>query len=187
MKRTRLIFLLLSLSLALCACTATEPEILFDEASQGLVSVILRDYNDGTIHYDTVGPDGLRQPTQPFESDPLEILTAADGCFETVGDENTGNFRNALILVSVLDENGQPAEVTESIRRIFELTAQNEQHEILKLRILRQGELYFATVELNVNIWLPHKLYFYDPAADALTELYTYDATQVIGLKVLNL
>lgn len=187
MKRFRLILLMLLLSLALCACTSTETEILFDEASQGLVSVILRDYNDGTIHYDTVGPDGLRQPTQPFESDPLEILTAADGCFETFRNENTGNFCNALIRVSVLDENGQPAEVTESIRRIFELAAQNEQHEILKLRVLHQGELCFATVELNVNIWLPHKLYYYDPVSDALTELYTYDATQVIGLKVLNL
>ena len=74
----RLLIILLLCALILTGCAAQEPEILFDEAAEGIVSVILEDYNDGTIHYDTIGPDGQRQPAQPCESVPLEILTAAE-------------------------------------------------------------------------------------------------------------
>lgn len=179
----KLFLTLLLCALILTGCAAQEPEILFDEASEGIVSVILEDYNDGTIHYDTIGPDGQRQPAQPFESDPLEILTAADGCFENYVENQPPN---RLVNVSLLDESGNPVEITETHRRIFELAAQQE-HVITKMRILQTEEHHFVTIEWNVNFWDPHVFYYYDPAADTLTELCTYDATQVVGLKILNL
>jgi len=181
MKRLFIIGLLCVLTLA--GCSATEPEILFDEASQGLVSVILQDYNDGSIHYDTVGPDGQRQPAEPFEGEAVQILTAAEGCFENHVENQPPN---RLVKAEFLDESGTPAKVTEDLRRILELASQQE-HVITKLRVLRTQSAHFVTAEWNVNFWDPHVLYYYDPAADALTELCTYDATQVIGLKTLNL
>ena len=169
--------------LLLTGCTSTEPEILFDETGEGIVSVILKDYNDGTIHYDTIGPDGQRQPTQEFESNPVEILTAADGCFENYIE---GQPPNRLVRTELVRADGSPAEVSAVESRIFELAAEQE-HVILEMRILRAGERRFVTIEWNVNFWDPHVVLYYDPAADRLVELYTYDATQVIGLKSLNL
>ena len=174
-------------ALLLTGCTSNEPEILFDEASEGIVSVILEDTNDGTIHYDTIGPDGQRQPSQPFESDPIEIFTADHGCFEIYHNDEKRTFSNRLIRVAVFDENDQPAEVTEPIRHIFELVEQQVDHMILELRILRQGEQYFVTADLNVNFWSPHSIYYFDATADTLIELYTYDATEVTGIRILNL
>lgn len=179
----RHLLLLLALILTLTACGASEPEPSFDEASEGIVSVILKDYNDGTVHYDTVGPNGQRQETQPFDSAPLEILTAAEDCFENSVE---GQPPNRLVQISLLNESGQPAEITETHEHIFALAAQQE-HLITKMRILRSGECHFVTIEWNVNFWDPHGLYYYNPSADQLIELYTYDATQVIGLKPLNL
>ncbi|MBQ9952542.1 MAG: hypothetical protein IJO98_10485 [Clostridia bacterium] len=179
----KLFIALLLCALMLTGCAAQEPEILFDEAAEGIVSVILEDYNDGTIHYDTIGPDGHRQPAQPFESDPLEILTAAEGCFENHVENQPPN---RLVNVSLLDESGNPAEITGTHRRIFELASQQE-HVITKMCILQTEEHHFVTIEWNVNFWDPHVVYYYDPAADTLTELCTYDATQAIGLKILNL
>lgn len=179
--------ILLFFALTLTGCTSTEPEILFDEASEGIVSVILKDTNDGTIHYDCIGPDGQRQPTQPFESDPLEILTACHDCFETYHNDEKRTFSSKLVRTAVYDENDRPAKVTEPVRRIFELVELQVDHDILELRILRQGEHYFVTTMLNVNLWAPHEVYYFDPDADRLTELYTYDATRVVGLKILNL
>ena len=183
----KLILLLLLMTFMLTGCSSNEPEILFDEATEGIVSVILQDYNDGTIHYDTIGPDGQRQPTQPFESDPVEILTAYRDCFESYHNEEKRTFSNRLVRIDVHDEKDQRAEVTEPIRRIFELVERQVDHNILELRILRQGEHYFMTTDLNVNIFSPHVVYYYDPNADELIKLCTYDATQVIGMKILNL
>lgn len=176
--------LLLLCALALAGCSTNESEILFDEATEGVVSVILKDTNDGTIHYDTIASDGRRQPAQPFESEPIEILTAADDCFECSADN--GQLTNRLLRTELLDVDGQPVEIKEVESRIFELAAE-QQHVIMEMRILRAGELRFVTLDLNVNLWLPHMVLYYDPIADQLAELYTYDATRVVGLKILNL
>lgn len=183
----RLFILSLLTVLMLTGCSSNEPEILFDEATEGIVSVILEDYNDGTIHFDTIGPNGQRQPTQSFESDPVEILIAYRDCFESYHNEEKRTFSNRLVRVDVHDGKDQRAEVTDPIRRIFELVERQVDHNILELRILRQGEHHFVTTDLNVNIFSPHVVYFYDPNADELIELYTYDATQVVGIKILNL
>ena len=166
MKKLFLIFLLSALLLT--GCSAIEPEILFDEATEGIVCVILQDYNDGTIHYDAIDPGEQRQETAPFQSDPVEILTAG------------------LVDSSLCDENGDPVEVTGDLLHIFELCSAQER-EIQKMRILRQGEHLFVTLEWSVNFWDPHSVYYYDPVSDQLDELFTYDATQVVGLKILNL
>lgn len=174
---------LLLCALILTGCAPIEPEVSFDAATEGIVSVILEDYNDGTIHYDAIGPDGQRQETAPFDSDPIEILTVPDGCFENYVE---GQPPNRLVQTALVDADGNPVEITEAEARIFTLAAKQE-HVIQQMRILRVGEHRFATVEWNVNFWDPHVVLYYDPTADRLVELYTYDATQVVGLKILNL
>lgn len=181
MKKVFAILLLCALTLA--GCSVNENEILFDEATEGIVSVILQDTNDGTLHYDTIGSYGRRQPTQTFESDPVEILTAANDCFENYVE---GQSPNRLLRAALVDTNGQPVELTDVESRIFELAAEQE-HVIMEMRILRVGEHRFVTLDLNVNLWSPHVVLYYDPDADQLIKLHTYDATSVIGLKILNL
>ncbi len=93
---------------------------------------------------------------------------------------------NRLVEAALTDESGNPVPITEALQRIFGLASQQE-HVITQMRVLRQNEHLFVTIEWNVNFWDPHVLFYYDPAAASLVELYTYDATQVVGLKILNL
>lgn len=176
----RLFLLLTFLALLLSGCGAQKPEILFDEATQGVVSVILEDTNDCTIHYDTVGPmDGetrLRQETQPFESDPVRIYKAPYGCFD---------LDNTILSMELLDEDGNPVEVTETYARIFELAARAD-HNVMSITIYQLEKNIFVVAEWNVNLWSPFVLYHYDQDADKLDLLYKYDATRVIGIRVLN-
>lgn len=175
------LLLLFALLLALTGCSSNEPEILFDEATEGLVSVILQDTNDGTIHYDTIGPvDGetrLRQPAQPFESAPLRIYRTPDGCIDA---------GNGILCAELLDENGSPVEVDKTYARIFEIVSETE-NDVLSVSIYQLKDHVFVVEEWNVNFWSPYVLYYYDPGKDDLILLYKYDSTQVIGLKPLNI
>ena len=173
----RLFILILLAAVLLSGCNSNELEILFDEATEGIVSVILKDYNDGTIHSDCIGPDGQRQPTQEFESDPVDIYSTPALTFD---------LDNTILSYRLNDENGDPVEVSETYKRIFELAAAAD-HNLLQLSIYQLEEHIFAVAQWNVNIWWPHVVYYYDMSADRLIELYKYDATQVVGLKTLNL
>ena len=181
MKSTSLISLLLLLTLFLCACGASEPEPAFDEASEGVISVILEDTNDCTIHYDTIGPVSgetrLRQETQPFESDPVRIYKTPHGCFD---------LDNNILSVQLIDENSNPVEVTETYARIIELAAQAD-HNVMAITIYQLEQEIFAVAEWNVNLWSPFVLYHFDQDADKLELLYKYDATRVVGIRILNL
>ncbi len=177
------IFPTLLLILTLSACSPQQSEILFDETVQGILKVILQDYNDGTIHYDAIGPDGQRQETQEFESLPIEIYTLPRDCIEYI----PGDRPNKLATPKLTDANGNSIEIDKTLQRILDLLCQNEEHWLLNLRILKQGEHYFVNHELNVNLWWPSIVSYYDPAQDILIELYTYDATKVIGLIPINL
>lgn len=173
----RLLLLLTALCVLLAGCASDEPEILFDEATEGLVSVILEDTNDCTIHYDTVGPmDGdtrLRQETAPFESEPMEICHSLAGSFDSS-------------MPALYDADGNPVEVTEEYARIFRLASETGQS-ILSLSIYQLENEIFAVAEWNVNFWSPYVLYYYDAETDSLAELYRYDSTRIIGLKPLNI
>ena len=181
--RLPLTILILTLLVMLLSGCSVPEEDDFDIATKGIVDVILRDYNDGTVHYDCVGPDKLRKETEEFVSEASEILFAEDGCFESEAEGN--QVENHLIHVALTDADGNPAASTPVIDRIFEKAAEIP-HEISKLYILRQDDYHFAVAELNINMFSPCKLFYYDHRQDKLTELYSYDATEVIGLRIRN-
>lgn len=155
----------------------------FDPETDGIVDVVLRDYNDGTLHFDCVGPNQTRRVVDEFISDPTEILHVAPGCFDSFVED--GEVQNRLVKVLLTDAEGNPAESTPAIDRIFEKAAQLN-HSILKMYIFRMGEHHFPVIELNVNMWWPCGLYYYNQTSDRLIELYTYDATEITGLKIRN-
>lgn len=176
-KSAFFILLCVLLTVSLCSCSVPAEDD-FDIASEGIAEVILRDYNDGTIHYDCVGPNRTRREMEAFVSEASEILFAGHDCFE--GEENH------LVHIVLTDASGNPAASTPVIDRIFE-KASDLPREILKMYILRQNEHHFVVAELNQTAFVPCKLYYFDPAADQLIELYSYDATEIIGIRIRNL
>lgn len=155
----------------------------FDPEAVGIVDVVLRDYNDGTIHFDCIGPDQTRRVVDAFISDAAEVVYAQPDCFESSAED--GKVLNRLVKIALTDASGNPAESSPIIDRIFEKVSEID-HAVLKTYIFRIGEHHFPVVEPNVNLFSPCTLYYYDQSSDRLIELYTYDATEIIGLRVRN-
>ena len=150
----------------------------FDVDTQAVVDVITKDYSDGKIEYDAIGTGKRKMDIHPFESDPLQTCCAdLDDHFSAYGTVQSAHL---------YDESGKLVDNTEPIERILEHVADIE-HLIIRMKILRQRDLYFVVVELNVNWWSPCILYYYDAKNDQLVELYTYDDKEIVGIKVRNL
>lgn len=148
----------------------------FNISTEGIVEVILRDYNDGTLHYDCVGPNQTRRETDTFQSDPVHIYRAEPEYFSP---------ENEILQVRLTDEHGDEVEITPDIENIFHF-ASGIDHAVHDLYILDHKDACLVVVELNVNMWWPCRLYHYDPATTQFTQLYTYDATEIIGLRIRN-
>ena len=50
--------------------------------------------------------------------------------------------------------------------------------------LIRADDLWFLQVMLNVNLWTPYELYWYNPVSDRLVEMTTFDGKEVVGLEI---
>jgi hypothetical protein len=57
----------------------------------------------------------------------------------------------------------------------------------VELHIFQHGGELFLQTELNVNLWCPCELYWYDQQNDRLVELYTFDGLEVVGMRIRDL
>ncbi len=93
---------------------------------------------------------------------------------------------NHLIHTELTDKNGNKVEITPIISSIFEETAKLE-HDIMRMEIIKDKEEYFVFVSLNVNLWTPCTLYYFNQNSSKLIELYTFDYEIVTGIKINDL
>ena len=89
----------------------------------------------------------------------------------------------ALTGLQVLDGEGNPVEKTPEMNRILELGGENE-HAIMAAWLIRAEDQWFLQVMLNVNLWTPYELYWYNPVSDRLVEMTTFDGKEVVGLEI---
>ena len=92
-------------------------------------------------------------------------------------------YKNSLTGLQVLDGEGHPVEKTPEMNRILELGGENE-HAIMAAWLIRADDLWFLQVMLNVNLWTPYELYWYNPVSDRLVEMTTFDGKEVVGLEI---
>lgn len=126
---------------------------------------------------------GRIKPIEPFTPDEAIFYDVPYGCFAS--DLDGHRVCNRLVKMELLDENAQRVEIPEEIEGIFPCVEQLE-HDLMRVRILESGGLYFVYVELNVNLWSPCTLYFYNSAQQRLVKLYEWNAQEVIALRILS-
>ena len=156
----------------------------FDENTAGIVDVILRKREYDSLQHYAIGPGQTTKAIDAFKSDPLQFFHLQEEYDAVFGDAGHTDFR--LTDRWLEDESGSRVEITPKIQRVLDLAVQNE-HDILKTSILQAGEQLFAAVELNVNLWCPCELYYYDEENDALALLVTFDSADYIGLRIRNM
>ena len=182
-------FLIIIALLALCAILPMALQITLNAAPSlmpftPILEVQLQDRHTEEITCAAVGPDQQTRATDPFDADTPWSHTFQ--CFDSYIDQDGSrsrvlNFREDTLLT---EEDRTVLAEDPVIDRVLDHVAALE-HSIMTARVIRQDGDYFAVVDFNVNLWWPHKLYRYDPDADTLTHLATFDGQDVLALRLL--
>ncbi len=196
MKRLALLLGLVLLMLLLIGCRGKSD---FDVETEGILDVIVisrpshlsaREETE-TRYYSLANHRRIRS-TEAFESDQMTILTVPNTCFESYIDRTNRVFgrttavRNRLDHMALEDEDRNPVAVSAEQAKIFQHIAELE-HDLFHIRFIETGGETFVYLELNVNLWTPCCLYWYDRETDALILLHEWDDEEVVGLRLRNI
>lgn len=149
-----------------------------------ILEVQLQDEHTGEITWEAVSQDGRTRPTEPFDTDAPWSHTFH--CFDSYIDlsENRSRVLNFREEAGLSDADRAVLAEDPAIDRLLDQVAALE-HSIMTAKVIRQDGEYFAVVDFNVNLWWPFRLYRYDPVADTLTLLCTFNGQDVIALRTL--
>lgn len=144
--------------------------------------VMTKDEVNDAIHYYDINDRGKCREREKFEPDEMEEFTVKD-CYDSYISDNKVLNKLTLDTCTIEDQTGNTVEMTEEFRKIVKNVAELE-HDIFKNKILKIKKAYYVVVELNVNLWSPYCLYYYDRENDELKLLYTFDGEDIIGIKL---
>lgn len=193
MKRIVLILIILATLLGLYMIFGTRGHRYdeFDPEKEGIVDVIVHvdssvmsNRKESEIRYYSLASNGRICLTAAFEPDTATTYTVPYGCFKSYADGN--KILNRLDHMALEDKNRNQVPVSETQAKIFQRIAELE-HSMLNIRFIETGGQTFVYLELNVNLWTPCCLYWYDCEADALVLLHEWDAEEVVGLRLRNI
>lgn len=173
----------------LCSCSFSEDYDEFDENTEGIVDVktIVDYYGDNKENsYYSLAAGNRIKVIKPFDGDEIEIYTADSSCFEAYIDRKKNKVLNKLVEESLTDKHDNEVKITPVLKDMFKQISKLE-HDLMVVQILKDGDEYFAYVELNVNLWTPCTLYYYNKDTSELVELYEFDNERVTDLKIRNL
>ena len=193
MKRIVLILIILATLLGLYMIFGTRGHRYdeFDPEKEGIVDVIVHvdssvmsNRKESEIRYYSLASSGRIRLTTAFVPDTATTYTVPYGCFESYVDRN--KVLNRLDHMALEDEDRNQVPLNETHALIFHRIAELE-HSMLNIRFIETGGQTFVYLELNVNLWTPCCLYWYDCEADALVLLHEWDAEEVVGLRLRNI
>lgn len=150
------------------------------------------DDNNVDICYYSLTTDGKVTEAEPFTPDEMEIFTVpVNRCFNeyTIEFGNSNHTHRNYTYISDMileDEDGKNVEITPIISDIFK-EALAIGHDMFEMKIFKLDDEYFVYAELNVNLWYPCTLYYYNQEISELIELYKFDDEEITGIKIHSL
>lgn len=166
---------------------------IFDVEKEGIVDVIviartsnMSNRKVSETRYYSLASGGRICLSEAFEPDAAAVYTVPNDCFVSYIDSGRNRILNRLDHMALVDEARNQVPVSEMHARIFQRIAELERA-VLDIRLIETGGQTFVYLELNVNLWTPCCLYWYDRDADALVLLHKWDAEEVIGLRLRNI
>lgn len=176
------LFLTILLCLGLCGCGKDEKKE--DEAEMEVIlNVVVFDEKTESLSYEAVGPKGQTKLTEVFELDPLSVLNADHGCFQS--NMANGKVVNTVVSIAVFDEEtGEQVVPDPVVVEIFNQTAAIHDQPILALDILICNGRYFPVVDLDADDKAPVLLYYFNTDTNTMTELCRFDSVVIGGLQI---
>ena len=167
------------------------PELPFAETPEdfgGDICFIVSGHGEeeGLTEYYTLNMQRRKIAEIPsFENEAEIYLSHYDNFSCSIED---GKLTNTLKDTKITDLDGNPIDNIENrdiIDRIFEKAAEIG-HDIFRMVIMEIDGKYFAQVNLNVNWQCPCDIYYYDPADDSFSEIYSFQHKDIIGAKLID-
>ncbi len=139
---------------------------------------------DKSIQYFALASGQRIRKTAPFEPEPMTVYAVPSPSDVYVQQIHAHTDRKAsFTTLGLADEEGNSVPLTEDFTAILKHLDKID-HWIMTAKIMEaQGRLFVYT-ELNVNLWDPCTLYQYDPDSRQMTELYTWDDREPVGLRL---
>ena len=181
MKRTLIFFVSLTIViLSLCACTTHEDRII----GTPMLKVILQQSygEDDKQFFYIVDDKGHTENTDAFTSDENATTFYAETDTDFSCDIVDGKVINTLTGTKGSDKQGNFITADETTVEIMEVAANTIDHDMYEFSVWCSKGKYYVFVKLNVNWQDPCVLYFYDTAKKELTELYSWDSKDLVGI-----
>lgn len=144
-----------------------------------VIQIELRDLNDNTLTVYECDLDAHMRTEDPFESDPLEILTGRNVYEKGYFNWNTVSELDDPVF---MDADGNDLPIDAVSKRLLRKLDQKPGYSI-GVRFIRVGELAFLETEIQDGLWRPFRLYGYD--GERFILLATYDTKELTKLAVL--
>ena len=145
------------------------------------IYVMTMDEDTKELEYYEINDKKNARNVEEFKLDNNKIIKVKD-CFDFYINHD---LTNTLTLDSctLLDNNGEALEISNELEIIVKEISKID-HDILDTKIFNIDNNYYIVVELNVNIWSPYRLYYFDEDKNKLKEIYTFDGKDIIGIKI---
>lgn len=143
------------------------------------------DDNNADICYYSLTTDGKATETEAFTPDDIDIYNVNYSKYSHHITFKNSSFR-CMYDITLTDENGNNIEITPVITDIIN-QIKDIDHDTFKIKIFKLDDEYFVYAELNVNLWYPCTLYYYNQEISELIELYKFDDEEITGIKIHSL
>lgn len=143
------------------------------------------DDNNVDICYYSLTTDGKATETEAFTPDDIDIYNVNYSKYSHHITFKNSSFR-CMYDITLTDENGNNIEITPVITDIIN-QIKDIDHDTFKIKIFKLDDEYFVYAELNVNLWYPCTLYYYNQEISELIELYKFDDEEITGIKIHSL
>ena len=145
------------------------------------------DNNDNNVDicYYSLTTDGKVTEAEAFTPDDIDIYNVNYSKYSHHITFKNSSFR-CMHDITLTDENGNNIEITPVITDIIN-QIKDIDHDTFKMKIFKLDDEYFVYAELNVNLWYPCTLYYYNQEASKLIKLYEFDDEEITGIKIHSL
>lgn len=155
----------------------TPADASFDLDTDGLVQVHTVDESDKTVkNYALASGDRIME-TDAFTPDSMQVYTVDS--FSLWEDNMVEGPLRAY------DKPGREVPVTREIDTICH-AMRDVGHHVMKCSILRVGDEWFVSAELNVNLWAPYQFYYFNRESGRLMLLYVFNGRDITSLRILS-
>ena len=151
----------------------------YETHNKHTLNVITRSETTNELEYIAIHSRWKTEKINKFVSDDFQLYYADPDCYTSYSSNN--KVRNKLNKITFKDLDGNILENNEIFKEIFQ-SAEEIEHSIWELQIIKSKNDYYVLVKLNVNWHSPSDFYRYNKDEKKLELLHNFEDVDIVGL-----